>query len=111
MKTLRNYVQLIGNLGQDVELKEFDSGMKKASFSVATTNYVKNSNGEKSEKTEWHNVIAWGKLAEIMTDSLGKGDQVLIQGSIQHRSYQDNSGVTRYITEVVAGEYLRIAKK
>lgn len=111
MKTLRNYVQLIGNLGQDVELREFDSGMKKASFSVATTNYFKNNSGEKSEKTEWHNVIAWGKLAERMTESLNKGDQVLIQGSIQHRSYQDNSGITRYITEVVAGEYLKIAKK
>jgi single-strand DNA-binding protein len=110
MKTLRNYVQLIGNLGQDVELKEFESGMKRASFSVATTDHFTNNKGEKSEKTEWHNVIAWGNLAEKMTSSLGKGDQVLIQGSIAHRKYEDTSGVTRYITEIVAGEYLKIAK-
>lgn len=111
MKTLRNYVQLIGNLGQDVELKEFESGKKKASFSIAINEYFTGSNGEKTEKTEWHNIVAWGNLAEKMTDTLGKGDQVLIQGTITNRKYEDNSGNTKYITEIVAGDYVKIAKK
>ena len=68
-------------------------------------------NGEKTEKTEWQNSVAWGNLAEKMTDTLGKGDQVLIQGSITNRKYEDNSGNTKYITEIVAGDYVKIAKK
>jgi single-strand DNA-binding protein len=111
MKTLKNYVQLMGNLGQDVELKEFESGKKKASFSLAINDYFTSNNGQKTEKTEWHNIVAWGNLAEKMTDTLGKGDQVIIQGSITNRKYEDNTGTTRYITEIVAGDYVKISRK
>lgn len=110
MKNLRNHVQLIGNLGQDVELKEFESGKKIASFSIAINEYF-TSNGQRTEKTEWHNIVGWGNIAEKMTDTLGKGDQVLIQGSLSNRRYEDNSGTTRYITEIIAGDFVKIGKK
>jgi len=110
MKTLRNFVQLIGNLGQDVELKEFNSGTKKASFSLATNEFYTDNNGEKVEKTEWHNVVAWGKLAEVMTDHLSKGDQVIIQGKITYRKYDDANGNTKYITEIIAGDFMKLSK-
>ncbi len=108
MKTLKNYVQLIGNLGQDVELREFDSGKKKASFSVATSEQFTKDDGEKTEVTQWHNVSVWGKLANIVNDSLSKGDQVLIQGKLTHRKYEDSNGNTKYFTEVVASEFMKI---
>jgi len=111
MKTLRNYVQLIGNLGQDIELKEFDSGNKKASFSLATTDTYTNKDGEKTDSTQWHNIIAWGKLAGWMSDSISKGDQVLIQGKITHRKYEDNNGITKYFTEIVTSEFMKITKQ
>lgn len=110
MKTLKNYVQLIGNLGQDVELKEFDNGNKKASFTLATTERYTDKTGEKIENTEWHNIVAWGKLANWITDSLGKGDQVLIQGKLSHRKYTDNTGNTKYFTEIITSEFMKITK-
>ncbi len=111
MKNLRNNVQLIGNLGQDVELKEFDSGKKRASFTIATHDYYTDKNGEKQESTEWHNIVAWGKLADWMSDSLSKGDYALIQGKITYRKYEDKDGITRYITEIVASEFISLNKK
>ena len=111
MKTLKNFVQLIGNLGQDVELREFDSGSKKANFTLATHESYKDKNGEKVEKTEWHNIVAWGKPAEWMKDSLKKGDQVMIQGQINYRKYEDKEGITRYITEINTNEFLKINSK
>lgn len=110
MKTLKNYVQLIGNLGQDVELREFDSGSKKANFSLATSESFINKDGEKTETTQWHNITAWGKLANWMTDSLGKGDQVMIQGKLTHRKYEDSTGNMKYFTEVVASEFIKMNK-
>ena len=110
MKTLKNFVQLIGNLGQDVELREFDSGTKKATFSLATHDYYTDKNGEKVEKTEWHNIVAWGKPAEWMNESLKKGDHVLIQGQITYRKYEDQSGNTKYITEINTNEFMKITK-
>lgn len=110
MKTLKNYVQLIGNLGQDVELREFDNGNIKANFSIATSEHYTNKDGDKKEITQWHNVIAWGKLATRVTDSIGKGDEVLIQGKLTHRKYDDNNGNTKYFTEVVVSEFMKITK-
>jgi len=110
MKTLRNFVQLIGNLGQDVELREYESGSKKATFSLATNEYYKDNKGETVEKTEWHNIVAWGKTAELMTDYLGKGDRVIIQGKITNRKYEDSTGKTRFITEIVAGDFIKLSK-
>ncbi len=110
MKTLKNYVQLIGNIGQDVELREFNSGSQKANFSLATSENFTNKNGEKTESTQWHKVVAWGKLANLVSDSLSKGDQVLIQGKLTHRKYEDNNGNTKYFTEIVASEFLKITR-
>jgi len=110
MKTLRNYVQLIGNIGQDVELREFDSGKKKASFSIATSEQFTNKDGEKTELIQWHNVAVWGNLANVVKDSLSKGDHVLIQGKLTHRKYEDNNGNTKYFTEVVASEFMKITR-
>ena len=110
MKTLKNYVQLIGNLGQDVELREFDNGNKKANFSIATSEHFTNKDGDKKELVQWHSVIAWGKLANLITDSVGKGDEVLIQGKLTHRKYEDNNGIIKYFTEVIASEFMKITK-
>lgn len=110
MKTFRNFVQLIGNIGQDVEFREFEKGMKKASFSLATNDYYSNGKGEKTEKTEWHNIVAWGNLASNMNDVLHKGDKILLQGSLTHRKYEDGTGVVRYLTEVLANDFMRMNK-
>lgn len=111
MKNLKNNVQLIGNLGQDVDLKEFDSGNKKASFTIATHDYYTDKNGEKQEKVEWHTIVAWGDQAEWMSNSLSKGDYVLIQGKLTYRTYENKSGNTKYVTEIVVSEFITLNKK
>lgn len=110
MKHLKNTVQLIGNLGQDVDFKEFDSGSKRAKFTLATHDYYKDKNGEKVENTQWHNVIAWNNTAKYLSETLKKGDYVLIQGQLTYRKYNDDSGVAKYITEVVANEFIKFTK-
>lgn len=99
-----NKAILIGNLGKDPELRYTASGTAVASFSIATTERFKNRNGEQQERTEWHNIVAWGPLAEICGKYLAKGRQVYIEGRIQNRSYDDRDGNKRYISEVVANE-------
>lgn len=107
MNTLINSVHLIGNLGMDVEIKNFESGSKKASFSLATTENVKNNKGEYIKNTQWHNIIAWGRNAELMSKALAKGNRVAIQGTINYRSYQDKAGVIKYITEIIASDFMK----
>lgn len=111
MSNVRNSIQLIGHLGKDVELTEFDSGKKKVSFTMATNDFYKNTEGEKVQETQWHNVIAWGKLAELMDKYLAKGSEVLLKGKLVHRSYQDKTGNTRNISEVIADEMVLLDKK
>jgi len=111
MNSLRNSVQLIGNLGRDVEFKTFDNGNKLAKLTLATNEYYKNNKGEKVQETQWHNVVAWGKTAEFMDKALNKGNEVCIKGKLVHRSYDDKDGVTRYVSEVVAQEFLKITKE
>lgn len=111
MNTLRNQVQLLGNLGQDVTLSTFDSGSMKASFSLATTDYYKDKAGEKVQDTQWHNIIAWGKGAEIMSQALSKGSKVLIKGKLVNRSYEDKDGHKRYVTEILAKEFVNLDNK
>ncbi len=110
MKALRNSVQLIGNTGKSVELKTFDSGSKKASVSFATTDYYKNTKGELVTQTQWHNLVAWGRNAELLTKVVEVGDQLIIKGSINYRSYDDSNGVTKYITEILVDEFLKTTK-
>lgn len=111
MNTLRNSVQLVGHLGQEVKFYNFDSGTTKASFTLATNDYYKNNKGEKTKETQWHNIIAWGKMAENMKNLLDKGSQVLVKGKLTSRSYEDTNGQKRYVTEILANEFICFDKK
>ena len=111
MNTLRNKVQLIGNLGANPEVVNLESGKKLAKFSIATNESYKNAQGEKVEDTQWHNVIAWGKTAEVVENYLTKGNEVAIEGKLVNRNYEDKEGNKRYVTEVVASELLMLGKK
>lgn len=95
-----NKVLLIGNLGKDPELKMTPSGQPMARFSVATTETWKDKDGGKQSKTEWHNIVVWGKQAEIAEKFLRKGKQVLIEGRIQYREYQAQDGTKKYATDI-----------
>ena len=111
MKNLRNSVQLIGRLGQDPEVKKLTSGKTLTTFSLATSDSYKNAQGDKVEDTQWHNVVAWGKTAEIAGDYLKKGQEVAIEGKLVHRSYETSAGEKRYITEINLNELLMIGGK
>jgi len=111
MSTLKNKVQLIGNLGKNPEIITLDSGKKLAKFSIATNESYKNAKGEKVENTQWHNVIAWNKTAEIVENYLVKGNEVAIEGKLTSRSYEDKEGVKKYITEIVVNELLMLGNK
>lgn len=110
MNTLRNNVQLIGNLGNDPEIVKLDSGRKLAKFSIATNEHYKNQKGEKVTDTQWHNVVAWGKTADIIEEYVTKGNEVGVSGKLTSRSYENKAGEKRYITEVVAQEILLLGK-
>ncbi len=99
-----NKVILVGNLGKDPELRYTPSGAAVVTFSIATTERYKDREGNRQEKTEWHNIVAWRQLAEICGKFLHKGKQVYIEGKIQTRSYDDRDGNKRYITEIVADQ-------
>jgi single-strand DNA-binding protein len=96
-----NKVILIGNLGKDPEVTRLESGVKKAVFSLATTEVYRNKEGEKVNHTEWHNVILWRGLAEVAENYLKKGNTVFIEGRIRKREYEDKDGVKRYITDIL----------
>ena len=108
--TLKNSVNLIGNIGKDVAVTTFDNGNKKAAIVLATNDSYTNSKGEKIKQTEWHNLVAWGKTAELMSATLTKGNEVAIQGKLTSRSYTDKDGVTKYVTEVQVNEFYRISR-
>jgi single-strand DNA-binding protein len=97
-----NKVMLIGNLGNDPELKVTASGQSRGTFTVATSESFKDSNGNLQERVEWHRIVVWGKLAEICNQYLKKGRQVYIEGRLQTRSWDDSkSGEKKYATEIV----------
>jgi single-strand DNA-binding protein len=108
MNTLKNRVQLIGNLGQDPETKTLESGKKVVKFTLATSESFKNGEGQKVNETTWHNVVAWNGIADVAGKFLKKGGQVCVEGRIVYRSYEDKNGVTKYITEIVANELLML---
>ncbi len=111
MSTLRNKVQLIGNLGNDPEIITLESGQKLAKFSLATNESYKDANGEKQTKTDWHNLIAWGKTADIVEKYITKGKEIAIEGKLTNRSYETKEGEKRYVTEVVVSEILMLGSK
>ncbi len=106
-----NKVILVGRLGADPQLKYTPSGKANASFNVATNLVWKDQDGNQQEKTDWHRVTAWGKLAEVIGEWLKKGSSVYIEGRLQTRSYDDNNGVKKWITEVIATDLEMLGKK
>lgn len=108
---MRNRVQLIGNLGQAPEIKNLDNGNKMARMSIATNESYKNAQGEFVQETQWHNIIAWGKVAEVAEKLLSKGSEVVIEGKLIHRNYMDKDGVKKYITEIQLQNVLLLDKK
>ncbi len=110
MNALRNKVQLIGNLGKDPEVTELENGGKMARFSVATNETYRNGNGEKVTDTQWHQVVAWGKIADIAENYLNKGKEVAVEGKLVHRQYDTAEGERKYVTEVRCSELLLLGK-
>jgi single-strand DNA-binding protein len=104
MNTLKNNVQLCGNVGKAPEIINLSTGKKLARFSVATRETYRNHAGEKVTDTQWHAVVAWGKVAELIEKQVPKGREVEIEGKLSSRSYNDKSGNRKYITEVVCRE-------
>ncbi len=110
MYALKNKVQLIGNLGNAPEVRNTESGKKLVRFSVATNEQYKNAKGERITETQWHNIIAWGKVADIAEKYLVKGTEVAIEGKLVNRNYMDKEGNKKYITEIQVNELLMLGK-
>ena len=99
-----NKVILVGNLGKDPEVRHLEGGVSVAHFTLATNEYYKDKQGNRVERTEWHNISAWRGLADMADKYLKKGQQVYIEGKLRTRQYQDKDQQTRYITEIIADE-------
>jgi len=104
MNSLKNRVILIGNLGQNPEVKTTESGSKVAHFTLATADNYKNAEGQKVNETTWHNIVAWNSLADVAGRFLKKGTEVVVEGKIVYRSYEDKKGVTKHITDIVLSD-------
>lgn len=111
MYALRNKVQLIGNLGNDPDIRISENGKKWARFSMATTESYRNAKGEKITETQWHNLVVWGKLAEVVEKYVGKGKEIAIEGKIVTRSYSDKDGHKKFFTEIQVSELLMLGGK
>ncbi len=111
MNELRNRVQLIGHVGQNPEIKNLEGGKKLAKFTIATNETYYNDKKEKITETQWHNVSAWGKVADVIEGFVSKGKEIAIEGKLTHRNYDDKDGVKRYYTEIVANELLLLGNR
>lgn len=110
MSTLRNNVQLIGHLGADPEVKNFDSGRKQVVMRIATTERFQ-SNGEWKEDTQWHRVVTWNRIADRAEQQLKKGSFVLAEGKLTHRNYDDANGQKHYVTEIQLQNFILLDRK
>ncbi|MBC3756956.1 MULTISPECIES: single-stranded DNA-binding protein [Hyunsoonleella] len=110
MNALRNKVQLIGRLGQDPEIINFSNGNKLAKFSIATDDSYKDKNGNKVERSYWHNVVVKGGLVNVVENYISKGKEIAIEGKLTNRSYENSAGEKRYVTEVICNELLMLSK-
>lgn len=106
MNTLRNKVQLIGRLGDKIEVKTLESGRKLGKINLATNETYRNQQGEKVTETTWHNLVIWGKQVEILEKYTDKGSELAVEGKISNRDYTDKDGNKRYITEIVVHDFL-----
>ena len=109
--SLRNKLTLIGYTGKDVEIVHFENGSLKATISLATSDYYINSKGEKIEETQWHNLVAFGKTAEIFKKYVSKGKEIAVEGKLTYRSYEDKENIKRYITEIRVEEIVLLNNK
>lgn len=108
--SLRNKITLIGRTGKEIEILNFENGML-AKVSLATTDHYTNAKGEKIEDTQWHNLVAYGKTAEIMQKFVEKGQEIAVEGKLIYRNYEDKEGQKRYITEIKVDEILLLSGK
>jgi single-strand DNA-binding protein len=111
MSTLKNKVNLIGRLGAKPEIQQFDSGVKKTRLSIATNENYKDKKGEWVENTQWHTVVAWGKLCDRIEKVLDKGSEVVLEGKLVNRSYESKSGEKRFATEIEMSEFVVLTLK
>ncbi|WP_152269202.1 single-stranded DNA-binding protein [Agriterribacter humi] len=111
MNALQNKVQLIGNLGNNPDVRNTESGKKMARVSIATNESYRNAKGETVKETQWHNAVAWGKNAEVIEKYLTKGSQVAVEGKLVTRNYVDKDGIKRYTTEVQVNDILLLGSK
>jgi single-strand DNA-binding protein len=111
MYALKNKVQLVGHMGAAAEVKEIATGKKVANFTIATNEVWRDANGEKKEETQWHKLVAWGKVADLIEKYTKKGSELMIEGKLIHRSYDTKEGEKRYITEIEVKEVLLIGAK
>jgi single-strand DNA-binding protein len=108
MRNLKNMVRLIGNVGMDPELRTLTNGNTVARFSLATSEGYINKEGEKVIDTQWHRIVAWGKTAQLVEKICRKGNRIAIDGKLTNRSYEDDQGEKKYITEIIANELMVI---
>ena len=111
MNSLRNRVQLIGRLGSDPEIRNLEKGNKMAKFSLATSESNVAKDGKKTEETQWHNLVVWGKLSEVCEKYLKKGKEVVIQGRLTYRNWEDKNGSKHTSAEIVMTEMLFVGAK
>ncbi|MDP3929710.1 MAG: single-stranded DNA-binding protein [Bacteroidia bacterium] len=111
MSNLKNSVRLMGHLGQNPEVRTTPTGKKVASFSLATNESYTDTNGEKVTETMWHNLVAWGRQADIAEKYLEKGKEICIEGKISNRNYVDKNGQKKYITEIIVADILMLGSK
>ena len=111
MNSLRNKVQLIGNLGMEPEIVSFENGNKLAKIRLATNEYYKNAKGERIENTQWHSLVAWGKHADILEKFVKKGQEIAIEGRLINRSFETKEGEKRFTTEIQISELLMLGSK
>ena len=110
MNTLRNKVQLIGRLGQDPEIVNFEDGNKMAKFSLATDDSYKDKKGQKVERAYWHNIVVKGGLVKVVENYVTKGQEIAIEGKLTNRSWEDKDVNKRYMTEIICNELLMLSK-
>lgn len=111
MNSIRNQVQLIGNVGQAPQVTNLEDGKKLARFNVATNEHYRNAQGEKLTDTQWHQLVCWGKVAEIVESYVDKGKEIAVNGKLIHRQYNTAEGERRYVTEIEVKEILLLGSK
>ena len=110
MNNIRNHTQLIGYIGKDAEVRQLANGSFLANVSLATNESYRNRNGDKIKNTQWHRLVGWGKMAELMEQFFKKGREIAISGKLTYNSYEDKQGQTRHYSQVVISQFTLLGK-